>query len=151
MRILYIEDNPTLRCLSVMSFEALWPQDQLVVAENYRQAESAFAEAGPFDLIISDYEYPGMNDGRSGGREFYALWCASDAEARAPFVFFSGRSPEDLRNDLLKNIAVESIQPYAILTKSASVTFVDVVEGMVAELPPRPRSAFNAPVSRPSI
>jgi CheY-like chemotaxis protein len=60
MRILIVDDNRIFQILSAQSLKKLRPDAQIVLADDGLEALAQFQEQ-PFDLIVTDYNIPGMN------------------------------------------------------------------------------------------
>jgi CheY-like chemotaxis protein len=60
MRILIVDDNRIFQILSAQSLKKLRPDAQIVLADDGLEALAQFREQ-PFDLIVTDYNIPGMN------------------------------------------------------------------------------------------
>ena len=59
-RILIVDDNKIFQILSKQTCKKLQPDAQIVLANNGLEALAQF-QAQPFDLILTDYNIPGMN------------------------------------------------------------------------------------------
>lgn len=59
-RVLIVDDNKIFRILSQHALRKLQPDAQIVLAEDGLEALAQF-QAQPFDLIMTDYNIPGMN------------------------------------------------------------------------------------------
>lgn len=101
LRILHLEDNPT----DAQFVEAMLQEEgfELEIRRTATQSEFQQAlEAGPFDLIVSDFTLPSFNG-------MMALALARATRPEWPFIFFSGTIGEEAAVESLKNGATDYV------------------------------------------
>ena len=101
MQLLHLEDSPSDAELIAIVIRREWPKCQIhhvATGTEYRKA----LEAGPFDLILSDYTVPGF-DGLS------ALGLARARFPETPFLFLSGTIGEERAVEALKRGATDYV------------------------------------------
>lgn len=60
MKILVVDDNPDLLQALLLGFKLLWPECQVVAAENGAQTQELFSKENP-DIVLLDIAMPGLN------------------------------------------------------------------------------------------
>ena len=83
MRVLLADDQHLVREALAAYLGRLWPEATVYQAATVADALQRAGEQGPFDLVILDYEMPGME-------EFVGLTRIKAAVGGAPIVFCSG-------------------------------------------------------------
>ena len=108
MKVLYVEDDTIFVTLANMTIKQRRPDIALVTAEDYLTAVKQLQTDGPFDLIVSDYQYPdGEGDLRAGGRKFLDL--VSKSQPETPFVYFSSTPVNDVLRQTKGQIDIQHI------------------------------------------
>jgi len=92
-RVLYVEDNNDFREMALSS-KGLFPDLELIVASDYAEAAAALKNHGPFDLIISDFQYPGIEGNKRGGLDLFLL--AKQNYPQTPFLYLSRRPTDEI-------------------------------------------------------
>ncbi|MEL6895004.1 MAG: response regulator [Planctomycetota bacterium] len=98
-RVLITEDNPGLAMVMLVTFQHAGFSP--LVFHDGLEAWEAFAEA-PFDLVISDYEMPGID-----GLEFCRR--IRNQGHGIPFVLVSGRQTELTQSDIASDLQIDMV------------------------------------------
>ena len=122
-RVLYVEDNKDFREMAISS-KGLFPDLELIVASDYTEAVTALKNNGPFDLIISDFQYPGIEDNKRGGLDLFLL--AKQNYPHTPFLYLSRRPTDEIMQAVQEkglHISAEHIFSKDITTFEDVVTY----------------------------
>jgi PAS domain S-box-containing protein len=101
LRILHLEDDPFFADMAEDLLKSRGMRPEIRRAENFSVFEKAL-RGKPFDLILSDHEFP-------GGDGLKALALCRRACPHVPFIFLSGRIGEELAIESLKNGAADYV------------------------------------------
>ncbi len=146
MRVLYVEDNKDFRDMA-LSARGLFPDFELIVASDYSEAVAALKNAGPFDLIVSDFQYPGIEGNKRGGLDLFVL--AKQNHQHTPFLYLSRRPTDEIVQAVQEkglHISPEHIFNKDITTFEEVVTYgiEQFCPNATAGSPPgKPRGAEN--------
>jgi CheY-like chemotaxis protein len=141
IKILFVEDEPTIRSILAMSMKQKSPKSKAFFAEDGVQALKILYEKpkGFFDVIMSDIRMPNMSGidlyQTVRSYEFY------ESYKETPFIFFSGSLFEDITGveDMKRQIDVD--QNMHLLGKPAkSLEIIEMI-----------RKAANIPAVAPIL
>ena len=117
------------------------PDVQIFHAYDYQEAEKLLKTDTAFDLIVSDFHFPGrVPETMNGGADFYEL--AVTVAPSIPFFFLSSSEPIDIHFALrCRELAIDAHNVFGketyisdIILKAIPETPVFVPEGNVKEL-----------------
>ncbi len=92
MRILVVDDDERLRQFSILCFEDLFSECEIVEAINSNQAIEKITENSEFDIILSDYNMPGGN-----GHILYD-YVEKKYKGEIPYILYSGAPPNQIKH-----------------------------------------------------
>jgi|GEM_PF-6427988 CheY-like chemotaxis protein len=99
MRILYIEDEFIIEMNVRMRLKSDYPDIELVHAPSYAESVKKLEGPNSFDLIISDFNFPGKKgSGNPGGIDLFDYFrCFESTDLAAPpFYFCSNKTPDQI-------------------------------------------------------
>ena len=124
LHILYIEDDHSIATLNLELTAKDHPDSSIKHADTFHKAVSLLEELGPFDLIVSDFRFPGIDTlSDTGGVDFYRH--ATAETPQTPFVILSNSSDVV---DSIKNLPEYALCPPTAIFIKSRISLSEIIE-----------------------